>query len=70
MDLLVEIHAVNDVLEGIAGVAPTSLTVELMLKTQGVEDVILGPIEEGPDGFTGSHSELWEAGERRAKELV
>jgi hypothetical protein len=71
IDLLVEIHAVQDVLEAHAGNAPEDLMRDLLLKAQGVEDVILGPIKEGPDGrIIGAHLELWQAGERRAEELV
>jgi hypothetical protein len=44
---------------------------DLLLNAQGVADVVLGPIEEGPDGrVIGAHLELWEAGERRAEETV
>ena len=70
VDLLVEIHSLADVLEGIAGVTPIAVMADLLLKVQDIADVVLGPIEEGPDGFVGAHPDLWEAGERRAEELV
>lgn len=70
VDLLVEIHAVEYVLEDIEGVTPVPVMSELLLKAQGIADVILGPIEETDGQFVGAHPDLWESGERRAEELV
>jgi len=71
IDLLVEAHAVSDVFESIAGVSPTHFTEHLQMCAQVVEVPLFGEAWEDENGdFQGPRAMLWEAGEKRARELL
>jgi hypothetical protein len=69
-DLLVEVHAVADVAEAIAGVCPTTLTESMTHKAELIAEALLGPTQENSKGFSGPRFELWQAGARRADEFL
>jgi hypothetical protein len=58
-DALIEMYAVVDVLERLAGTSPTSLTDELGPKLEALALALLGEL---PDNDSGPRIELWDAG--------
>jgi len=68
VDLLVEAHAVADVMEKMAGVCPTPFTDRMIEAAEEVALAVLGETSDNLD--EGPRVLLWQAGERRANELL
>lgn len=69
IDLLVEAHAVIDILEAVGGVCPTPITEDLTELVESIAEVVLGAPGDQLEGDT-SREMLWNAGRIRARELL